>query len=189
MDLTAVAVAADLVSLARGEVEGPGNLLVEENVPDGVKDVRIETERKLADETGAGIGIKNGIQLGRIPAGRAANDPALLEFEGDILEGGAVVDGGNIEANLAFDAAFDRRGENFPVGNIAVTAANDRTDILDTEPQVRVGPFDLHLVGRVHQRLEHFHAFAQFSVVQRADPEVVVLESLRAHLRLLRHGG
>ena len=34
MDLAAVAVAADFIGLTRGEVEGPGNLLVEENIAD-----------------------------------------------------------------------------------------------------------------------------------------------------------
>src|SRR5437868_4730161 len=49
VDAALVAIAADLVGLAGGEMEGTGDLLVEENVAHGVEDVGIEAEREFSD--------------------------------------------------------------------------------------------------------------------------------------------
>ncbi len=130
MDLTAVAVAADFIGLARGEVEGPGNLLVKENVADGMKDVRIEPEREFANETGAGIGIKNGIQLGRIPAGRATDDPFGDEpLRDDRLD---QRDEQMEESAAETDDGFDQRDRN---SEEAAAELDDRLDQIDAQQE------------------------------------------------------
>ena len=83
--------------------------------------------------------------------------------------------------------SLHRTTEDFAIGNVAVAAANDSGDSLDAEAQVRSRPFDFHAIGFFHQRLERFHAGLQFSVIQRADVEIKILERFRAHAGELRH--
>src|SRR5688500_10159071 len=75
-----VAVVGFLVGLAGGEVDGAGDLFVEENVLHGLRHVGVETDRELADVAGAFVGVE---ELGE-PFGVGAGglyDAAVLEEE------------------------------------------------------------------------------------------------------------
>ena len=55
--------------------------------------------------------------------------------------------------------------------------------------QVGARTLDVHAVGPVHQILQRLHARPVTLVVECADAEIEFLEGLRAHARLLGHGG
>ena len=51
------------------------------------------------------------------------------------------------------------------------------------------GTLDFDPIRFVHQSLERLHAGLQFAVIEGADVEIEIFESLRAHPRQLRHRG
>src|SRR5262249_16192895 len=82
MDLPPVAVVSLLIRLAGREMEGAGDLLVEQNVAHWLQNVRIERDGELADVARPLVGIENLVELpGQPAAGFRLHHPALLEIE------------------------------------------------------------------------------------------------------------
>src|SRR5688572_12233460 len=107
-----VAVAGTLVSLAGREMEGSGDLLVEEDVAHRVRDVRIKANGEFPDVARACVGIENLVQALRIVGG-GLDDSALLENEPDVVERRAEIDGRRVVLDDAFDAVLHGAREHF----------------------------------------------------------------------------
>ena len=187
MDDRLIAVAGTFVGLAGCEVKRAGDLLVEEDVAHWLRDVGIEPDGEFADVACAGIGIEDLVQaLGIV--GRGFDNFAFLEYEPDVVEGGAKIHGRGVVLDDALDAVFDRAREDLAVGDVAQTAASLGADALDRESQIGARTLEMHAVGLVHQVFERLHARAVAAVVEGADAKEEVFERLGAHARLLRHG-
>jgi hypothetical protein len=110
MDLGFVAVADAIVGLTRREVEGAGDLLVEENVAHWLKDVRIKTDRKFADVARAGVAVEDFVETFRV-VGRGLDDAAFFENETDVIERRAEINRGGVVLNDTLDRILDRAGK------------------------------------------------------------------------------
>jgi hypothetical protein len=125
-----VAVAAFFVSLARGEVERTGNLLVEKDIAHRFENVRVETDGKFTHIPRTGVGIENLIKPLRVVA-RGFDNPPLLENEPDVVERSAEVNARRVILNHAFNAVLHRARKHLAVRDIAQAAARDRANPLD----------------------------------------------------------
>src|SRR5688500_4254664 len=79
--LGAVPILGLLVALAGCEMEGTGDLFIEQDVAHRVQDVRIEANRKLTDIARAGVACEDVVQLLLITAARGVHDLAVLKLE------------------------------------------------------------------------------------------------------------
>ena len=169
-------------------MERAGNLLIEENVAHRLENMGVEAQGELPDVARTRVAIENLVQpLGIIP--RRLHHPALPEHESDMVERGAQIDRRCIILDDPVDAVLDRTGEHLAIGDVAQAAAFLRPDALDREVQIRAGTLEVHPVGAAHEISERLHAWLHATVVQRADPEIKILEGLGAHAGLLGHGG
>jgi hypothetical protein len=121
--------------------------------------------------------------------GGGLDDLAFAELELHAVEGDALVDGGGVVADDAFDAVFDGGAEDFAVGDVVIAAAGDGFEAFEAEAQIGAGAGDVDVLGFVHELLERVHGGEQGGVVEQADAEEEVLEGLGAHAGLLGHGG
>lgn len=187
VDSGAVAVIGLFVGLAWGEVEGACDFFVEEDIAHGFEDVGVEGDGEFADVAGTFVGIENFVEaFGVVACG--IDDFAVFEFEVDIFEGAAFVDGRGVVGDVAVDAGFDGGGEDFAVWDVVVAAAGDCGDIFDGEFEVGGGGCDFDLVGFFHEGFEGFHTGGHAGVVEGADFEEEVFEGFGAGLGLLGHG-
>ena len=140
VDLAAVAVVGFLVGLARREMEGAGDLLVEEDVLHRLQDVGVEAERELADVAGALDRYRESrsacfgwlpVASTILPSRKSSRMP---------IEGRALIERRGVEIDVPCDGILHRAGKNFAVGNVALAAAGNGADALDTETQVGAGP-------------------------------------------------
>ena len=189
VDLGAVAVVGVLVGLAGGEVEGAGDFLVEEDVAHGLADVGVEAEGELADVACAGVAIEDLVDFPSFGSGFGLDDFSFLELEADGVEGDALIDGGGVVGDVAFDGVFDGGGEDLSVRDVVVAAGGEGGDAFDGEAEVGAGAGDVDLVGGFHELFEGVHGGDEGLVVEEADLEVEVLEGFGAHAGLLGHGG
>ncbi len=128
--LGVVPVFSAFVALPRGEVEGAADFFVKQDIPHRFEDVRIEGDRKFPDITRPWIAIQDGVKFCGVVRG-GVDDTASLEFKADIVEGGALVDGRGVVADVAFHAVFHGSREDLAVWNVVLAAARDRCDAFD----------------------------------------------------------
>src|SRR5436190_13756317 len=100
-----------------------------------MKDERIEPERKLADVTRPRIGIENLVQLLGVVA-RRLHDFPILKLEADAVESRALINARRIEKHVPLDRVLHRATEDLAVRNVAIAAADHRTDSFDAETQI-----------------------------------------------------
>lgn len=187
VDLGAVAVFGLFVALAWGEVERAVDFLIEENIAHRVKNVGIEGDGKFADETGAGVAIEDGVEFVGVIGG-GVDDFAIFEFEADLVEGDALIDAGGVVGDVALDGVADGGGEDLAIGDIVAAAAGLGGDAFDGELEIGAWAFNFDEIGIVHHGLEGGHAWFHFGVIEGANGEVKVFESLGAHAGTLGHG-
>src|SRR6266404_3080077 len=187
VDLAPVSIVCFLISLSWRQVKRAGDFLIKQNVAHRLEDAGIKPEREFACVTRAGIGVENLVQLFRLIACRS-DDLASLEFESDAVESCPLIDAWSVKCHVTFDGIFDRTAENFAIGNVAVAAADNGWNSLDTETQIGARAFDVNAVRLFHEPPERLHAGLQFPIVQRAYIEIEVFECLRALSGKLCHG-
>src|SRR5260370_40968920 len=105
---------------------------MEKDVSHRLENVRIESERELADVARSGVGIEDLVELFGLIAG-GLNDFALPKIETNPVEGNALINCRRVERDMAFDRAFYRRCKHFAVWNIPVAAANHRWNSFDAK--------------------------------------------------------
>src|SRR5260370_35535884 len=105
---------------------------MEKDVSHRLENVRIESERELADVARSGVGIEDIVELFGLIAG-GLNDFALPKIETNPVEGSALINCRRVERNMAFDRAFYLRCKHFDVCNIPVAAASHSLDSLDAK--------------------------------------------------------
>ena len=187
MDGGVVAVGGVVVAVAGGQVEAAGDLLVEQDVPDGVVDLRVHAEGELADVPGALVDVQDLVHIVRVVAG-GLDDLAVPELQVHVPEQKAVIGGRHVVGDMAVDGVLHRGGIDLAVGNVPVAVHAEAGDALDGEGDVRAGRDDADLVGPGHQVLEGLHGPAHLVVVHQAGPEVEVLILLRGDAGQLGHG-
>ena len=186
MDGGMVAVGGIVVAVAGGQVEAAGDLLVEQNVPDGVVDLRVHTEGELADVPGALVDVQDLVHIVRVVAG-GLDDLAVLELQIHIPEQKAVIGGRHVVGDVPVDGVLHGRGVDLTVGDVPVAVHPETGDALDGEGDVCAGSDDTDLVGPGHQVLEGLHGPAHLVVVHKAGPEIEVLILFRGNARQLGH--
>ncbi|MFM2309380.1 MAG: hypothetical protein RLY87_1501, partial [Chloroflexota bacterium] len=178
------------VALPRGEVERAGDFFVEQRVAHRVADVRIDTERPFTEVASAFVRVEDFVEFGGVGAGLGLDDFALVEFEVDVGEQRAAIEGFAVVGNVAFNGCFDGAGVDFAVGDVAFAEARHHADTFDAEAQIGARPFDVDLIGAAHQCLEGFHGALHGVIVDTgADIEVVILKGFGAHPGGLCHRG
>src|SRR6185369_5464169 len=111
----------------------------------------------------------------------------VAEIEPDVIERRALMNTGRAKGVVTFNGVFDWTAEDFAIRNVALAPANNGRDPFNAETQIGSRTFDLHPIRFFHESLQRFHARLQLSVIQRANLEKEILESLRAHAGLLCH--
>src|SRR5437667_3438522 len=154
-----------------------GNLFVEKNISHRLENVRIESERKLADVASSGVGIEDLVEFLGLVACRLDNF-ALAEIEANPVKGDALVNCWRVKCDMAFHRIFHWRCEHFTIRNIPVPSANDCWNSFDAKSQIRSRSFDFDAVGFFHQRSQRSHSWLEFAVVERANFEVKIFKSL-----------
>ena len=188
MDGGMVAVGAIVVASAGGEVEGTGDLLVEQGILHGLGDIGIDADGEFPHIAGAGVGVQHLIDAPGIVAD-GIHDLALLKGEADVFVGKAAGQGGGVVLDDAVHRFPHRRGVHLAVGDVQFPGALDGGNALDGKGQIGAGAGDAHLVRRLHALDQGVHGPVHLLVVQAAHVKVVVLEGLGGHARLLGHGG
>ena len=184
----AVAVICIVVCAAGREVDGAGDLLVEENVAHRIHDIGVYAEGKFADIACAIVRIKDVVDA-LVVVCCCFDDFAVLEEQADILKLKALIDAWGVVSNAAVDAVADGGCINFAVRDVAVTCAGDCFLSLDGEGDVSILCCDTHFVRALHQRDERLHSFVHFAVIEVADIEIEVLKGTRAFAGELCHRG
>ena len=187
MDGGPVAVVGLLVSLPGREVEGTGDLLVEEDVQHGRGDVGVEADGEFADVARPLVGVEDLVELLR-PVARRPGDPAFFKPQLHVRKRHAVIERGRVEPDDAVDRIAHRRGKALAVGDVAVARASHGGDVPDAEAQVGARTREAHAVRAVHAVRQRREGALHLAVIQGAHVEEEVLEGLGAHARLLRHG-
>src|SRR6266699_4006760 len=111
-----------------------------------MKNIRIEAERKFADETRTGIGIENPVQLLSLIAGRF-DDFSVSKIQPYVIETNPLINRRCVKCHMTLHRNFNRAAEHLAVRNVAVAAANHCRNSFDAEMQIGSSAFDLDAVG------------------------------------------
>src|SRR5262249_40506807 len=111
------------------------DFFIKENVAHGIENVRIETERKFADVTGASIGVQNFVQAAGVVGG-GLDDFAVFEFETDVFKFRPGVKRGGVVLNVALHGIFHRTRKDFAVGNIAFALGKKRANAFNAKTKI-----------------------------------------------------
>src|SRR5207253_2663539 len=113
------------------EVDGPADLLVEQDHPRRPGDARVRADPELAEEPGAGVGLERLEQVGLAALGTGVDDLARLEAQldaGDVDPRRAGRDG---EAHGARGRVLVRAGEDLARREVAPAVGVDPGAALD----------------------------------------------------------
>ena len=106
VDRGAVAVVGIVVCAAGSEMDGSGDLLIEEDVAHRVHDIGIYTESEFADITCAFVCIEDMVDAFGIVC-RCFDDLAVFKEQADLLELKALINAGRVIGDTAVDAVAD----------------------------------------------------------------------------------
>jgi hypothetical protein len=185
----AVAVVALAVGVARGEVDGALDLLVEEGVAHGLEHVRVHAEGELAERARPLVRVQDLAELGLVLRRAGRGDPAALHLQPDVPEADPLVQRAGVVGDDAVHRVLDRGGEHLAVGDVQPAVALHGRHPADGELELGARPHQPHAVGALHPRDQRVHGPGQGSVVEVADLEVEVLEGAEALPGLEGHAG
>ena len=187
MDSGFVAVGRVLVAHARGQMEASADLLVEQGVLHGMKNVGVDAQSEFAEVAGPFVRVQKSVDP-FVVVGRGLDDLPVFDLKADVLIGEALLLRRRVIGNDAVHGVLDRSGVDFPVRDVSLPVAFDGPDALYGKAEVGPGSLDPYPVGPVHQVHQGIHGFAHLPVVQGADVEVEVLECFLAASGQLGHG-
>ena len=119
-----------LIALAGGEVDGAGDLLIEEDVFHGLGAIGVEADGELADVARPRIGVEHFVE-GLGVGGGGFHDLAVLEDQTHVGVRDGPIGGRAIVMNHAIDGSAHRRRIYFSIGDIALAVAFPGGDALD----------------------------------------------------------
>src|SRR5215213_8539252 len=179
--------ARDRVRTTEGEVDGAGDLLVEQRVLHVPRDPRVAADAELAEHAGAGVGVEDREQELLVRGGAGVDDAAALEPEPRAADLVAVVHGRELgERYEPFGRVLERREEDLAAGKVDVAVVDRALAPLDAEQQVGPGPDEPHLGRGIEAVGDPAHPLGLGIPVQEARREEKVLERGRRHRRILR---
>src|SRR3712207_467581 len=124
------------IGAADGEVDGPADLLVEEDRPDRAVDAEVRADAELAEAAGAVVGRERALEVVVAVLGPGRDDRAVAERHLDALDVDAGGGGRDVEEDRAVRARLDRPGEDLAARHVAPAVAVDPGAALDAERQV-----------------------------------------------------
>ena len=145
MDGGFVAIVALVIARAGCEVEGTGDLFIEERILHGAVDIGIHAQRPFAHVARALVGIEDGVEPLRIAAG-SLHDFAILEREGDVFEGHTLIGGFGVVGDRAVHGIAHGRGVDFAVRNVQMAVTGNGGHARDGKAQIRARAYDMYVV-------------------------------------------
>src|SRR6266581_1586781 len=99
----------------------------------------------------------------------------------DSIETDSLVNGRSVKRDMTLNRISHRAAENLAVGNIAIATADYGRNPLYAKAKVSTWAFDFNTIRLFHQSLERSHASLKFAIIERANVEVKIFKSFRAH--------
>jgi hypothetical protein len=177
-------------------VDGAADFFVEEGVARVLLDLVVRADCAFAQEAAAGVHVEHGEEKILALRGAGVDDFAVLERQSHAVAFAAVMNGGEREIDLAFDAFDHRAGANFAVGEIFVAVAIDPGVAGDGHFYVgAVGGDDVVVALAVEEIDQPLLPLAhlppgcdRIGAIEQAGAEDEVFVLRQAHLRVLRGG-
>ena len=112
---------------------------------------------------------------------------SIVKLQADSIETDALINARCVEGNVSLNRIFHGTTENLAVGDVAIPPTDHSRNSFDAEAEIGSRSFNLDAICFLHQCLERLHTRSQFAIIQGADFEIKVFESLRAHSSKLSH--